>query len=225
MKSHTKHLQEYRDKSYVSSILCQLSSEYYIRFKNIFTIPLIISSSIMTILNSSDISADNMKISNVVINGCTVLLVALMNNSKVVEKANTFRSIGNKFNKLTHFIEDKLTYNSLEEASYHEIMNGIIKEYDTLYEALEYPFPERIKDKVKEQYKNEKTLPNVLNCVKQFTTPDMKSSSYDNTSVIKNSIVFANRETSISPIIKPHTLPVVLEVKKPTDYPIEGLQL
>ena len=159
MISKTKLLEDYRDKCYVSNILCQLSSEHYGRFKNIFSIPLLLSSSVMTILNSSDIQASDMKIANIILNGSTFLLIGLMNNFKFVEKQNSFRSVGMKFNKLCHSIEDKLTYNINDVSS--EVINNFIKEYDTLNEMLEYPFPERIKNKVKDQYKDLKTLPNV----------------------------------------------------------------
>ena len=227
MIGKTKILEEYRDKCYVSNILCQLTSEYYGRFKNIFSIPLLLSSSVMTILNSSDIQASDMKIANIVLNGCTVLLISLMNNFKFVEKQNNFRSVGIKFNKLTHSIEDKLTYDIKDVSS--EVINSFIKEYDTLNEILEYPFPENIKNKVKEEYKDVKTLPNVLNCVKVFTeltSPVLKSISIDNDTVIpmmKDSICYSHRAISLKPM---KNEPVVLSLKKfiNTESVIEGLE-
>ena len=176
MIGKTKLLEEYQDKCYVSNILCQLSSEHYGRFKNIFSIPLLLLSSVMTILNSSDIPSYDMKIANIVLNGCTVLLIALMNNFKFVEKQNSFRSIGIKFIKLTHSIEDKLTYDINDVSS--EVINNFIKEYDTLNEILEFGFPESIKNSVKKEYKDIKTLPNVLNCVRTFTSPILSLSNF-----------------------------------------------
>ena len=232
MIGKTKLLEDYRDKCYVSNILCQLSSEHYGRFKNIFSIPLLLSSSVMTILNSSDIPSYDMKIANIVLNGCTVLLIALMNNFKFVEKQNSFRSIGIKFIKLTHSIEDKLTYDINDVSS--DVINNFIKEYDTLNEILEFGFPESIKNSVKKEYKDIKTLPNVLNCVSTFKSPILKSISianapYGNDIVIpdmKDSICYSHRAT-ISPIIKPvKNEPVVLTLKKyiNTESKIEGLE-
>lgn len=204
--SKTKLLEEYRDKCYVSNILCQLSSEYYSRYKNVFSIPLILSSSVMTILNSSDISSENMKIANVVINGSTVLLIALMNNFKFVEKQNNFHGVGIKFNKLTHHIEDKLTYNIRDVSS--DVINSIIKEYDTLNEMLEYSFPESIKNKVKEMYKDTKTLPNILNCVKVFASPQLDKNksgdAYEKSFEMKS--VICTQGPVISPIVRPNDI-------------------
>ena len=229
MISKTKLLEDYRDKCYVSNILCQLSSEHYGRFKNIFSIPLLLSSSVMTILNSSDIQASDMKIANIILNGSTFLLIGLMNNFKFVEKQNSFRSVGMKFNKLCHSIEDKLTYNITDVSS--EVINNFIREYDSLNEILEYSFPERIKNKVKCEYKDLKTLPNVLNCISTFKSPILKSVSIDNgiavTNVnLKDTICYSHRAT-MSPIIKPlKNEPVVLTLKKyiNEESKIEGLE-
>jgi hypothetical protein len=218
--SKTKLLEEYRDKCYVSNILCQLSSEYYSRFKNVFSVPLLLSSSVMTILNSSDINSNDMKIANIVLNGCTVLLIAFMNNFKFVEKQNSFRSIGIKFNKLTHIIEDKLTYD-IKDVS-HDIINSFIKEYDTLNEILEFSFPENIKNKVRETYKDTKTLPNVLNCVTVFTSPQISIDSKQADFNMNSSIRYPPT-LNISPIVKPLKFePTVLNVKKIyMDIPVE----
>jgi len=102
-------LQSYRDMAYVSNTLSEHSSNYYLKLKNIINFPLIVSSSAMTILNSSTFSAEEMKIPNIIINACTTLLLSLMNNFKFVEKTNNFKSVAIKFNKLTHAIENKLT--------------------------------------------------------------------------------------------------------------------
>lgn len=159
-------LQNYRDMSYVSNILAEQSSNYYLKLKNIINIPLIISSSALTILNSSSFNSDDMKIPNIIINACTTLLLSLMNNLKFVEKTNNFKSVAIKFNKLTHNIESKMT-NDITNISTNDITN-IILEYDNLNEQLDFPYPDHIRKKIKGIYKTNRKLPAILNCEENF---------------------------------------------------------
>lgn len=154
-------LKEYRDKAYVSAFLCQMTSEYYSRYKNILQIPLIISSAVMTVLNASDFDSNHMKYSNVVLNTCTALILSMSNNFKIPEKCAAFRSTSIKFVKLTHTIEDKILYN---ESVDREDVRDIIIAYDAIFEGLEYSFPDSIKKKVIKMYKGVRVLPNILNC-------------------------------------------------------------
>jgi hypothetical protein len=163
-----KLLESYRDKCYVNNVLCQKTSDYYNKIKAVISLPLILSSSVMTILNSSDIDTGDMKIANVILNGTTALLLSLTSNFKIAEKTTAFKSMAVKYMKLTHNIEDKLLYNY--DSITKEIVNDIIKEYDNLNESLEYSFPEHIKNKVKEQYRGTKSLPNILNCEGEFSS-------------------------------------------------------
>ena len=64
-----KLLQSYRDKSYVTSVLCSQSEEFYSFLRSMINVPLILSSSVMTILNSmEEINSSAMKYSNIVLN-------------------------------------------------------------------------------------------------------------------------------------------------------------
>lgn len=182
----TVMLEGYRDKCYVNNILCQMSFEYYNRIKSIISVPLILSTSIMTILNSSDIKPSDMKVANIVLNGMTVLILALTNNFKFAEKASNFRSLSLKYNKLCHFIEDKLAY-EIDNVSV-DVINEIIKEYDSFNELLEYPFPNSIKDIVRKTYKNKKKLPNILNCTTEFSCQSTPHLTYENAVLIKDQL-------------------------------------
>ena len=156
-----KVLKEYRDKCYVSSTLCQMSSDYYSRYKHFMSIPLIVSSSVMTILNASNFDTDQMKYANVVLNTCTALILAMSNNFKIPEKCGAFRSCALKFNKLCHQIEDKIIYN---ESIDKDDIREMVLAYDGIYEGLDYSFPEKVKKKCISMYKNVRVLPNILNC-------------------------------------------------------------
>jgi len=162
-----KLLENYRDKSYVSSILCEECSIFYSRIKNIVNIPLILSSSIMTVLNSGSFDPNEMKIPNIVLNAATALLLSLINNFKLPEKIQNFKNIGIKMNKLCHAIEDKLS-NDINNCN-HELIRQFINEYDTLNENLDYPYIEYVKNSVKKRYLNKRVLPNALNCEESFT--------------------------------------------------------
>ena len=76
----------YRDKAYVSGILCDECYNYNAWRKNIIGMPLIFCSSIMTVFNSSSFDADTMKIPNIILNSLTTLILALIGNFKFVEK-------------------------------------------------------------------------------------------------------------------------------------------
>lgn len=172
---NTKILEEYRDRCYVCNILCQKSCDFYGKLKLLISLPLIILSSIMTILNSSELNRENtilektrgIQIANIILNTFTIFLISLNNTFKLSEKQSNFRVLSVKFNKLCHIIEDNLYYsvNTISPKSVFEL----IIEYDNLNEALEYSFPEHIKTKVKNIYKNTRTLPNILNCETDFT--------------------------------------------------------
>lgn len=197
-------LNDYRDKSYVSNILCQSSADYYGYISSIISIPLILLSSVMTILNSSDIPASDMKISNIVINGTTVLILSLSNNFKVNEKISNFKSIAIKYNKLCHHIEDILNL-SIDTVN-NEQVREIIKMYDDTTEQIDFTFPYHIKERIKKTYCGKRKLPNVLNCTEDF-------SSKINSPCIKpmSSLVFKNN------------LPRVIDVKMTSNFNEEYL--
>jgi len=161
-----KLLETYRDKTYVSSILCDECCLFYSRIKNFVNIPLILSSSIMTILNSGSFDADAMKIPNIVLNASTALLLSLINNFKLPEKIQNFKNISIKMNKLCHAIEDKLS-NDIDNCN-HELIRQFINEYDSLNENLDYPYVEYVKNSVKKRYASKRSLPNALNCEESF---------------------------------------------------------
>ena len=82
----------------------------------------------MCILNSLEREGENnMRIPNVVVNGCSVLILSLQNNLKVAEKVELFKSLSNQYLILAHSIE------ALEpEAITREIINNFTEKYDSL---------------------------------------------------------------------------------------------
>jgi hypothetical protein len=153
---------QYRDKSYISSILCQESTDWYSLLKTITNIPLILISTTMSILNSLNINNYDMQIPNIVINAVFALVLSLINNFKITEKQANFKSLNIKYIKLTHYIEDKIT-NELENCTKEDIRQ-IINDYDIICENLEFSYPGFIKKRIKKRFFGKKTLPNILNC-------------------------------------------------------------
>ena len=125
--SHDERLNMLLDKCEAMSVLCQKATQHWSLVKFAFQIPLIITSSVMCILNSFDNAKGNMKIPNVVVNGASVLILALQNNLKVSEKVELFKNLSNNFLQLAHQIEGLET----EELSKNAI-NGLTEKYDSL---------------------------------------------------------------------------------------------
>ena len=168
---HIKVLESYRDKAYITSILCAKNSEHFEFLRSIINIPLILSSSVMTVMNSmNETNSNEIKISNIVLNTWTSLILSLVGNFKLTEQATNFKQIEIKMNKLTHKIEDFLSID-LESTKIEDI-RAIINEYDSLNESLDFPFPNFIKNRVKKIYSGKKTLPNILNCEISFVKVD-----------------------------------------------------
>ena len=172
---NTRILEEYRDRCYVNNILCQQACDYYGKIKILISIPLIILSSVMTILNSSELNSSvddkgemkkGIQILNIILNAFTIILLSLSTTLKISEKQSNFRTLSVKYNKLCHVLEDNLVYCS-DKISHNTIFELVV-EYDNLNESQEYSFPEHIKMRVKNMYKNKKTLPNILNCETDF---------------------------------------------------------
>lgn len=141
---------QYRDKTYICSILCQQTSDWYYFLKTIINIPLILMSTSLSIINSLNINNFDMRIPNIVINASFALILSLINNFNISEKQANFRSLHLKYTKLTHFIEDKIT-NELENCTKEDIRK-IINDYDAITDNLEYPYPGFIRLRVKKRF-------------------------------------------------------------------------
>ena len=167
---HVKLLESYRDKAYITSILCAQSSEHFSFLRSMVNLPLIISSSVMTVLNSMSDNSNEMKYANIVLNTWTSLILSIIGNFKLTEQATNFKQIEIKMNKLTHKIEDFLSID-LDSTKIEDI-RAIINEYDSLNESLDFTYPNFIKNRVKKIYSGKKTLPNILNCEISFVKID-----------------------------------------------------
>jgi hypothetical protein len=154
-------LKDYSDKCYITAILCELSYNFYSTIYNISLLPTILGSSILTIINSSEIDNEILKKVNICINGVNTIILALINSYKVNDRINAFNNSRIKFNKLNHLIEsvvNKHTDRDIDKG----IIENIINEYDKLFEDISYRFPNHIRQKVIKKFGGIKKLPNSL---------------------------------------------------------------
>jgi hypothetical protein len=169
-----KLLESYRDKSYVLSLLCIECSDFYGLIRNVLNVPLILSNSVMLILNSYDkINKDHLQISNIVLNASTALILSLTNSFKINDKVANFKTIGQKLSIYCSNIEDILS-DDMTDIN-HDTIKKLIDDYNNLNEMIEYPFVSYIKKKVKKKYDGKKTLPNALNCTSSFVILEEKN--------------------------------------------------
>ena len=153
-------LKQYKDKSYLNALLAEQSYDYYNFVKNIINTPLIICNTAMVIINSIIDNQDLLKILNIILNSSTGLILSLISNFKIYEKITQYYQIQIKFNKLNHSIDSKIN-NDLDNIS-SEYITGIIEDYDQILESIEYAYPTKIKNRIKQQYEGKLALPSSL---------------------------------------------------------------
>ncbi len=160
-------LQQYRDRSYVMNVLLTKSYERFNLIKCLTNIPIIISSGILAVMNSSAFDGNEMKMPNIIINSMTAMTLSIIGNFKVTEREECFKTLSIKFLKLCHKIEDDYV-NNLEDLTKENIKDNI-DNYDNLIDNIEYAIPKDIQNKVKKMYYEKRYMPAFLNCEGQFT--------------------------------------------------------
>jgi len=159
-------LDDYLDKSFMMSVLCENTKNYYYSFGNVLIIPTILASAILCVFNAAFSSIPTEKhyiltFMNISINGVIAFITALQSVLQINDKYNQFQTLTTKFIKLEHHIENHITNypDKLDE----NFIDDIIKSYDNLIDDIDFTFPNFIKKRVKAKYKDNRTMPNVLN--------------------------------------------------------------
>ena len=160
-------LDQYCDKSFVYSVLCSKTSSFYNRWKYALQLPLIITSTVLTYVNSNqdDSMREHMKIVNPIFNLITAILLALNNMLKLESKANEMKNNSVKYQKLCHLIEQKL----FEDSVNNDFINSVITQYDNISENC-HEIPSHISKQVHNTYATKKHLPVVCNGVQKIQT-------------------------------------------------------
>ena len=152
-------LKGYLDKSFISAVLCQYHLEFYNKISYIAMFPLIIGSSVLTVLNSSTIDENVMKYINISINGLNTLIIALTTNYKINDRLTTYKNLYSKYQKLSHKIESSINNSSNIT---DKILDDIINEYDNLQNDNNYSYLSSYKKKIIEKYGKSHKMPNSL---------------------------------------------------------------
>lgn len=154
-----RQLEILRDKVYIYQILTTKANIWYSNIKQIINIPIVLASFSLSILNSNSVSAEEMKLPNIIINSIVGLMVSLINQFRIVEKQASYKTLSQKFQNLLHEIEDKITNDSNITPDETRLL---LKQYDEIISNMEFPIPERIAKAVKKIYKGKKFLPVIL---------------------------------------------------------------
>ena len=159
-------LDDYLDKTFIMSILCENAKNYYYNFRNILIIPTILLSSILCILNASSNSIVDEKhfiltILNISINAIIAFISGLQSYLQINDKYIQFQTLTTKFIKLEHYIENYIS--NYPSKINDKFIDDTISNYDNLIDDIDFTFPNFIKVKVKQKYKDIRTMPNVLN--------------------------------------------------------------
>lgn len=156
-------LQKLLDKSECLVLLCSSACNYWSFIKFLFSIPLVLTSSAMCIINSISEDANAVKIPNIVVNAVSVLIVSLNNSIKASEKADNFKKLSQQFMTLTQEIDSFDDENIITKDKYEMLM---IK-YDNLVQDCSFEeIPTRYKlSASKAFYANNRAVPIQLNGV------------------------------------------------------------
>jgi hypothetical protein len=148
-----------KDRLHVAGVLCNKSAIYYSRLKNILLFPNLLISSVSMIFNNQNFDPEVLKYYNTCVNAITVFLIAIMNQLKISENADLFRSSSNGLLSLLHDIENAELKN--EELSSEFLANSNQK-YDMIMGSIPN-IPSRIKSIVQSEYGGRYHLPIIIN--------------------------------------------------------------
>ena len=137
-------------------LLCSKASGYWSMVKFCFSIPLVLTSSAMCVINSISDNAEDVKIPNICVNAVSVLIMSLNNSIKASEKCDLFRRIGQQLLLLTGKIEND---NEIDDAEF----KLLAMTYENLVNDISFEeIPDRFKRQVAENFKD-RYLPLQLN--------------------------------------------------------------
>jgi hypothetical protein len=149
------------DRAECMVLLTSSACNYWSYVKFLFSIPLVLTSSAMCIINSISEDANAVKIPNIVVNAVSVLIVSLNNNIKASEKCDAYRKLSQQFMNLSQDIEQYDDENLITKEKFEVLM---IK-YDNLINDCAFDdIPNKYKITAsKSFYSNNRAVPIQLN--------------------------------------------------------------
>ena len=172
--------QKILDKCEAMTLLCSKAANHWSFVKFCFTIPLVLTSSAMLIINSISQDANTIKIPNIVVNGISVLIVSLNNNIRASEKFEVFKKLSQQFMILSQEVE------AIEGEITPEQYSIIILKYDNLIAGCMFEeIPQRMKTLVNKLYTdNNRFIPIQLNGVSGLFSKDKRDSKPNITEIV-----------------------------------------
>ena len=182
-----RSLDDLNDRCFIYSVLLNKAERLYSNLKLLFKIPLILTSSAMSIINSSFSSEDStLKVINISFNIITALTLSLGATLQLEMKQQDFNNAKKKFIKLSSVIEQKLI--SDEEIT-SDFVASIINQYDNIVDGIDYELPEYILQNVRKQYASFKTLPLIINGIPKKETERPPSAALEKVNIENNYII------------------------------------
>ena len=157
------YLQDTLDRCFIYTVMLHRAEVFNNRMKMLFKMPIILTSSAMSIINSN-FDGDTMKTVNIVFNILTGVILSLSTLWAFEGKAQEFCNAKKKFIKLTCEIEGKQLSKEGIDPFY---VNSVIERYNSIEENLDYDIPQFILSSTRERYKGEKCLPIIINGYKK----------------------------------------------------------
>ena len=157
----TDKLQKLLDKAECMVLLTSSACNYWSYIKFLFSIPLVLTSSAMCIINSISEDANMMKVPNIIVNAVSVLIVSLNNNIKASEKCDAYRKLSQQFMNLSQEIEQYDDENAITKEKFEVLM---IKYDNLINECAFEDIPNRYKLLASRSfYSNNRAVPIQLN--------------------------------------------------------------
>jgi hypothetical protein len=149
------------DKCECLTLLTTKAYTYWSLIKFLLNLPLVFTSSAMCIINSISTDSEKMKIPNIVVNACSVLLMSLLSSIKPSEKFEQFKKLSQQFLTLSHDLE---TLDDDDE-DYKNKLNILSLKYDQLILDCNYEdIPIKYKNYVSKLFtENNRHIPIQLN--------------------------------------------------------------
>ena len=145
-------------------------------YKFLIYIPLVITSSVICIINSISEDVNAVKIPNIVVNAVSLLIMSLNNSIKAGEKFETFKKLSQQFMVLSQEVE------SIEEEITKEKADLFVLKYDNLIaDCMFEEIPEKYKLLVASKYSEaERHVPIQINGITGFMSVKKKIILYNN---------------------------------------------
>ena len=150
-----------KDRAEVMSVLLDNSAFYWNNINNILKYPVLIFSTGLLIINTYFKETDeDIKIPNITLNACNILLLGIINNLDLSKKLENLKTKALDFLELSHEIDAKIL---LGDITNDMVINTQAK-YDEIYKnILLDAIPYFIKKAVNKKFKGKKNLPLIVN--------------------------------------------------------------